>query len=284
VANNTQASNNQPGPFGRLLRFWRTSFGISQEELALETGVSARHVSFLETGRSLPGRAMVTKLSQVFGLAPTDVNTLLVAAGFAAESAHLDLAAPDLRWLRKSLDLSVRALDPWSAAVHDKYGNVHMVNRGWLALHRELVDAGALQQPINSYHLFFAENGLRPHLVEWEDVACRLLMTLQQEVLLSGDSAAEELLAQLLRYPSIPAAWRRRGAEIAHQHSFKVHLRMPDGNTRCFLNTVHTVGATPYVGEPRLLISILTPEDLRADFSRAALLADVSLQHPLLHY
>ncbi len=274
----------QPGPFGRLLRFWRFTFAMSQEELALETGVSPRHLSFIETGRSQPGRTMVLSLARVFGLAPQDLNTLLVAAGFAADPDPVDLEQPALRWLHKSLDLHMRALDPWAAAVLDRYGNLHLVNRGWLAMHRALVSAAALQPPVNSYHLLFAENGLRPHLVEWEDVACRLLMTLQQEVLLSGDAGAEALLAQLLDYPSIPAHWRRRGAEIAHQHSFRVQVRMPDGNARSYLNTVNTVGATPYVGEPRLLLSVLTPEDLVPDFSREALLGDASLSHPLLHY
>jgi hypothetical protein len=186
--------------------------------------------------------------------------------------------------LHKSLEVHLRALDPWSATVHDKYGNLHLVNRGWLAMHRMLVPIEALRPPLNSYHLLFAENGLRPHLVDWEDVACRLLMTLQQEVLLSGDAAAENLLAQLLSYPSIPDQWRQRGAEIAHQHSFKVPVRRPDGSVRSYLNTVNTVGATPYVGEPRLLISVLTPEDMLPDFSREALLEDASLRHPLLHY
>lgn len=274
----------QPGPFGRLLRFWRSTFGLSQEELALETGVSARHVSFLETGRSQPGRNMVLALAAVFRLAPQDLNTLLVAAGFAPDPPGADMQAPEMRWLHKSLELNMRALDPWAATVQDAYGNLHLVNRGWLAMHRGVVAPEVLTPPINSYHLFFSERGLRPRLVDWEDVACRLLMTLQQEVLLSGDPDAGRLLAQLLEYPSIPAQWARRGAGIAFQNSFKVRLAMPGHDVRTYLYTVNTVGATPYVGEPRLLVSLLTPEDLRQEFTGAELLADGTLRHPLLHY
>lgn len=273
----------EPGPFGRLLRFWRSVHGLSQEELALATGVSNRHVSFLENGRSRPGRSMVLALAGVFGLAPQDRNTLLVAAGFAPEQEAVDLDSPGLGWLGKSLAHSLRALDPWPAAVLDRHGNLHRVNRAWLALYRSLVLPAALAGPLNSYHLFFAESGLRPHLVEWEEVACRLLVTLQQEVLLSGEEAARELLESLLDYPSIPADWRRRGAAIAHQHSFRVRLRR-DGEVHSYLNTVNTVGATPYVGEPRLLISLMTPENLAPERSREALLADTSLRHPLLPY
>ena len=274
----------QPGPFGRLLRFWRATFGLSQEELALETGVSARHVSFLETGRSQPGRSMVLALAGVFRLEPQDLNTLLVAAGFAPDPMGSDMQAPEMRWLHKSLELNMRALDPWAATVQDKYGNLHLGNRGWLAMLRALLAPEFLAPPINSYHMFFAENGLRARLVDWEDVACRLLMTLQQEVLLSGDADAARLLGQLLAYPAIPEQWARRGAEIAFQNSFRLRLAMPDGDVRSYLYTVNTVGATPYVGEPRLLVSLLTPEDLRQEFSGAQLLADDTLRHPLLHY
>jgi transcriptional regulator with XRE-family HTH domain len=273
----------EPGPFGRLLRFWRGVHALSQEELALATGVSHRHVSFLENGRSRPGRSMVLALADVFGLAPQDRNTLLVAAGFAAEQAPVDLDSPGLGWLGKSLEHSLRALDPWPASVLDRHGNLHLVNRAWLSLYRSLVPPAALTGPLNSYRLYFSEEGLRPQLVDWEEVACRLLVTLQQEVLLSGEEAARELLDSLLAYPSIPADWRRRGAAIAHQHSFRVRLRRGD-SVQVWLNTVNTVGATPYVGEPRLMIGLMTPEDLVPERSRAALLADDTLRHPLLPY
>lgn len=272
------------GPFGRLLRFWRSTFGLSQEELALETGVSARHVSFLETGRSQPGRAMVINLARVFNLSPQDLNTLFVAAGFAADPVGVDLGAEELGWLRRSLEFNMRALDPWAASALDKYGNVHLVNRGWLALHRRLLPEAMLKPPLNSYHLFFSERGLRPHLVDWEDVACRLLMTLQQEVLLSGDEKAEQILAELLDYPSIPGNWQRRAAGIEYMHAFKVRLRIPEGGVRSYLQIANTSGATPYVGEPRLLISLLMPEDLLADSPVDELLCDASLHHPLLQY
>lgn len=274
----------QPGPFGRLLRFWRTTFGLSQEELALETGVSARHVSFLETGRSQPGRNMVLGLGGVFRLAPQDLSTLLVAAGFAPDPPGADIDAPEMRWLHKSLELNMRALDPWAATAQDAYGNLHLVNRGWLAMLRGLVAPEVLVPPINIYHLLFSERGLGPRLVDWDDVACRLLLTLQQEVLLSGDADGARMLAELLAYPSIPGHWARRSAEIAFQSSFKVRLAMPGGDLRTYLYTVNTVGATPYVGEPRLLVSLLTPEDLRQEFTGAELLADDTLRHPLLHY
>ena len=268
-------SRTTAGPFGRLLRFWRTTFGMSQEELALETNVSPRHVSFLETGRSQPGRGMVINLARVFGLSKQDLNSLLVAGGFAVEAAAVDLESEELGWLRKSLQLTIRAYEPWPASVMDRYGNIHLVNEGWLRLYAHLVSPEALEPPLNAYHLFFSDAGLRPHLVDWEDVACRLLVTLQQELLLANDAAAGDILQALLQYPSLPENWAQRGSEIAHMHSFRVRLRFPDGSVRAFLNIVNTIGATPYVNEPRLLISLFTGEDLD--------LLPVSDERPMAH-
>jgi len=266
------------GPFGRLLRFWRTTFGMSQEELALETGVSPRHVSFLETGRSQPGRSMVLNLAQVFELSEQDVNTLMVAAGFVADRSSVDLKAPEMGWLRKSLALTLRAYEPAAAMVMDHYGNIHMINRGFLRLYTTFIKPEHLQGPLNAYHLYFSEHGLRPYLVDWEDVACRLLVTLQQEMLLGGEEEAQRIVDELLQYPSIPGNWSQRGAEIAHKPSFRIRLRYPDGSVRPFFNIVNTVGATPYVAEPRLLISIKVPEDVDA----FPPLDSIDIDHPLL--
>jgi hypothetical protein len=109
-------------------------------------------------------------------------------------------------------------------------------------------------------------------------------MTLQQEVLLSGDEKAEQILAELLDYPSIPGNWQRRAAAIEYMHAFKVRLQIPGGGVRSYLQIANTSGATPYVGEPRLLISLLMPEDLLADSPVDELLSDASLHHPLLQY
>lgn len=274
------AASSTAGPFGRLLRYWRTTFAMSQEELALETGVSPRHVSFLETGRSQPGRTMVLNLAQVFNLSEQDVNTLLVAAGFAADRSSVDLGAKGMGWLRNSLQLTLRAYEPFAAMVMDHYGKVHMVNRGFLSLYGAFIKPEHLQGPLNGYHLYFSEHGLRPHLVDWEDTACRLLVTLQQEMLLGGDEEAQRIVEELLEYASIPGNWSQRGAEIPHMHSFRIRLRFPDGSIHPFFNIVNTVGATPYVSEPRLLVSLMmpeNPEDLPP-------LEDGGTEHPLLPY
>ena len=124
-------------PFGRLLRFWRNTFSLSQEALSLEVGVSARHISFLETGRSSPGKALVYQLAETFGLSSRDTSNLLAAAGFFPDKVKSDLSAPEQRWLRKSVALSLRDLEPAPAWVSDPCGTVLMVNRGWIQLDQD---------------------------------------------------------------------------------------------------------------------------------------------------
>ncbi len=267
------------GAFGRLLRFWRSAVAYSQEELAARTGVSARHISFLENGRSRPGRAMVSDLARVLGLPSVDCNTLYAAAGFMPDPLTVNLDADHLRWLRKSLQVTLRSVEPTAASAIDRYGNVHLVNGGWLAMHRRLLPESRLRPPLNVYRLAFAEDGLRPLLVDWEDVACRLLLTLQQEALLSGDPAAQALLDELLSYPA-PANWQRRAGEIEHQHSFRIRLHLEDDRIASFLNIVYTAGDTPFVSEPRVLISLMTPDN---DAARELCEEDAgAAAHPLL--
>jgi len=266
-------------PFGRLLRFWRNTFSMSQEALSLEVGVSARHISFLETGRSKPGLALVYQLAQAFKLADRDTSNLLAAAGFFPQTRG-NLSAPEQRWLRKSVMLRLRDLDPVAAWVADPCGNILMVNRGWVALNRLRLQADGEQGRLNAYHLYFSDPGLRRQLLDWEDLACALLVNLQQEVLLTEDAGAREILEELLHYPGVPVDWRRRGASVPYSQSFKVRLQLPNGSQETFIAVNNTLGATPYVASPRLILSALHPLEGDALAHRSDL---KNLSHPLLY-
>jgi transcriptional regulator with XRE-family HTH domain len=246
-------------PFGRLLRFWRHTFALSQEALSLEVGVSARHISFLETGRSKPGKGLIYQLAAAFDLSSRDTSNLLAAGGFFPDRVESDLSAPELRWLRKSVALRLRDLDPVPAWVADSCGRILMVNRGWIHLNRQHLNEfnGALR--MNAYHMYFSELGLRSQLLDWEDLACALLVNLQQEVLLTEALQARQVLDELLQYAGIPADWAQRGARVPYAHSFKVRRVNELGQAETFITVNNTVGATPYVAQPRLLLSALHP-------------------------
>ncbi len=275
----TLAPMDKHPPFGRLLRFWRNTFSLSQEALSLEVGVSARHISFLETGRSKPGKALVYQLAAAFGLSSRDTSNLLAAGGFFPDRADSDLSTPEQRWLRKSVAMRLRDLDPAPAWVADSCGRILMVNRGWIHLNRDHLQEFGESSLENSYHMYFSERGLRKQLLDWEDLACALLVNLQQEVLLTDDQQAGRVLEELLQYSDVPADWARRGARIPYSHSFKIRSQL-DQQQITWIAVNNTVGATPYVAQPRLLLSALHP----LDASQWPLLEQLlQLEHPLLY-
>ena len=246
----------------------------------MEVGVSARHLSFLETGRSKPGKTLIYELAQVFGLSHRDTSNMLAAAGYFPDATVRDLSAPELRWLRKSLVLSLQDLEPVPAWIADPCGNILMVNRGWIQLMNRYLEDKAPETELNAYHFYLGQQWLRKHLLDWEDLACALLLHLQQEALLTEDETSRAALDELLALPDIPGDWQRRGAGVPYSHSFPVRVKSEDGTTHSYLAVNNTVGATPYVASPRLILSTLHPMDHTDHYSREA---QQDLQHPLLY-
>lgn len=249
------------GIFGRLLRFWRTTLGASQEQLSTDVGVSVRHISFLENGRAMPGRAMVLDLAQALALGERDTNNLLLAAGYipayrAAPASEL-LQTDEMRWLRNSLLLTLRGLDPVPAVAHEPGGRVIMANRAWVRWLRASGESEMTPVNRNLYRWFFANTDTAD--AGWEAVACGLLMNLQQEAILSDAQEIHALLAELAALPSVPRDWHRKAMGVAYFHSFRIH-RNENGRRAVYTSVASTVGATPYVEQPRLLINALYPD------------------------
>lgn len=115
--------------FGNLLRDWRGVQGMSQLDLALAAGVSSRHVSFIETGRSSPSRTMVLRLAETLDLPLRERNAMLVAAGFAPVYRESPLSDADLTPVRRALDLVLRSHEPYPAFVLDRAWNILLANR-----------------------------------------------------------------------------------------------------------------------------------------------------------
>jgi transcriptional regulator with XRE-family HTH domain len=110
--------------FGELLRHWRHRSGLSQLDLALEAGVSQRHLSFLESGRSQPTQSMVLGLAEVMALPLREQNTLLTAAGFPALHTAHDLSDPALAAVRQAIDMLLQQQEPYPAMVVNRYWNL----------------------------------------------------------------------------------------------------------------------------------------------------------------
>lgn len=161
--------------FGTLLRGWRSTRRLSQLALATDAGISARHLSFLETGRAHPSREMVQLLSGMLGLPAGDRNALLVAAGYAPiydEPIREPLPADQLQ---RALDAILRQQEPYPALVIDSEGNVMHRNAASRRIFDIFYDDRRESRAVNVVGTVFDPHGLRPFIVNFESVAQCLL-------------------------------------------------------------------------------------------------------------
>src|SRR5579875_2806685 len=147
-------------PVGKLLREWRARRRVSQLELSAETGVSTRHLSFIETGRANPSREMILRLAEHLELPLRERNALLMAAGFAHEYAQTPLSAASMREVRLSLQALVDAHQPFPALVADHAWNLVLANDAALAFVEGVPDE-LISDPMNIIRLVLHPSGLR---------------------------------------------------------------------------------------------------------------------------
>ncbi len=271
--------------FGRLLRFWRTAFGLAQEELAARAGISARLVSFLENGRTAASRASVLALAAGLGLGPRESAVLLLAAGFFPDAAGLDLDDMSNRSLRDTLVLILRHADPFPSMVMDSCGEIRLVNRAWVFAHRHYLGDLAEGARLNAMLLFLHDQGWRRFAPDWERIACVFLMMLQQEVIIRQDARASQLMGRILALPGVPADWARRGAGWSTgQGDYRLDLSGQAGCVHGFRVVHHTVGGAPHGGDARLIIQTVYPEGDSPAIDRDWLAGRGDLAHPLCPY
>ncbi len=227
------------GIFGVHLRRARLAQKRSQEELAEVARISARHMSFIETGRSRPSREVVLRLGDALGLSANERNAMLRLAGFAPAFAPADLA-PTERVL--ALDAVSKLLDAQGAipaVASDSLGNILEMNDAAARLFGATGD-----KPIaagdNLFELFFSDAVMRASIVNWHDVAPALLHHLEQEALIAPKPAeAQRLVARIRRLagPEIEPT----GAELP---IFRFEIRN-GGRRLCFVSNYSTFGV-PY--------------------------------------
>lgn len=201
-------------PFGDLLRQWRNLRKRSQLDLALEAGVSQRHVSFLESGRAQPSRDMVLQLAEVLSVPLRECNLLMHAAGFAPAFAQRALQNDEMNAVREVLNLMLRHHEPYPAMVVDRQWNMLMCNgpaERFVALLGPVdevwrrVDGSGLR---NVMRMTFHPHGMQPLLSNWPQVARLLLTRLQREVAADPtDLALKQLLDDICRLPGVPEDW-----------------------------------------------------------------------------
>ncbi len=240
-----------------MIREWRQRRRLSQMDLALEAGVSTRHLSFVETGRSNPSADMVLLLAERLEVPLRERNKLLLAAGFAPRYGELDLDDPELAPVKRALDLVLASHEPYPACVVDRQWGLVAANSG-VAVMLAGVDAELLQPPINVLRLSLHPNGLARRIRNLGQWRGHLLARLDREVTLTGDAALTALRDELLEYPGAPY---EDDSEIDGDIAVPLCMEGPEGIELRFFSTVATFGTAIDVTVAELSIESFFPAD-----------------------
>lgn len=255
-------TESRPAP-GDLLRGWRTRRRRSQMDLALDVGVSTRHLSFVETGRARASRELLVDLCEHLEVPLRERNTLLLAAGFAPSYSESRLDAAALEAVRGALEHLLTGHEPFPALVVDRCGDVVMANRAVSAL-LALLDPALLEPPVNVYRLSLHPDGLAPHVRNLPEWAGHLLHRLERLSDLTGDPRLQALREELAGHaPPAPTGAAARAAHVM----LPLHIAHPDGDLRLYSTITH-FGAAWDVTLDELSLESFVPAD--AD-TRAAL-------------
>ncbi len=247
--------------FGDLLRSRRRAARLSQLDLAVAAGVSQRHISFLETGRSLPSREMVVHLAVALDVPLRERNVWLTAAGYAPLYPERSLDEPSMGHLRHVLERLLDAHRPFPAYVVDRRWNIVLANTAAGRLTALLVDpAGADFAQGNIARLTLHPEGLRPHIANWRQVASVLVQRLEREAAhRPGDDEMAALLDEVRSYPEV-ADLDQPELPTAVLLAVPLHLRHPEFELE-LLTTITTFGAAWDVTLEELRLETLLPAD-----------------------
>lgn len=245
---------------GALLREWRAARRLSQMDLALDAGVSPRHLSCVETGKAQPSREMVARLADALDMPLRERNALLVAAGFAPRYPETALATPELSQVRRAIEFILAQQEPYPAFVLNRHWDVLMANDAALRVNAFVMN-GRASAHTNMIRQIFDPDDLRGAVDNWEEVAGDLIRHLHGEVAAApSDTAARELLDEVLAYPGVPARWRLRDVESAPTPLLTTVLRRDEHRLR-FFSTITTFGTPHDVTLEELRIECCFPVD-----------------------
>jgi len=244
-----------PETFGDLLRHWRRLRKLSQLDLAIQAEVSARHVSFVETGRTMPSSVMVLRLADHLNVPLRERNRLLVAAGHAPVFRHSPLQDPEFGRVRDALERILKAHEPYPAVAVDRRWNILLANSA-LAVLLDGVDPGLLRPPVNMMRLGLHPRGLARRIRNLLEVRAHLLPRLGRQASNSGDPELASLHDELLAYGPNGDTPTPDPADIA----LTVRIRHPEVDL-CFINTITTFGTAFDVALDEIAVETYLPAD-----------------------
>ena len=247
------------GELGRILKAWRGVRGLSQLELSLETGVSQKHLSFIESGRSTPSRQILMAVADGLDMPFRERNQLLLAAGYAPQYAEESWDAAGMAIVRHALERMLAQHEPYPAVVMDRWWNVVMANSATTRLFNAFIDLDRWPRPRNLLHLFFDPAALRPFVPDWPRFSASLLHRVRREAVAGVmDPDTQALLATLRAYPGV-----EEGVSSAHEPDLPViPLTLRAGElSLSYFSLVTTIGSPRAQGPEEWRLECLSPVD-----------------------
>ncbi|MFD9873195.1 helix-turn-helix domain-containing protein [[Kitasatospora] papulosa] len=254
---------------GSLLRGWRKLRGLSQLELALRADSSARHISFIETGRSTPSRSMVLHLAEHLDVPVRERNALLMAAGHAPSYPETSLTAPEMTTLRAGLDQLLTAYEPFPALVMNGMYDVVAANKG-VGMLLDGVAGHLLRPPLNAMRLTLHPEGLAPRIRNLGEWRAHLLERMDRQATLRSSDVLRGLYEEVAAYPapddisSGPDGRTEAPTDVQERavHPFALPLRIEaGGRVLSFVSTATTFNTPMDVTVSELAVETFLPAD-----------------------
>jgi transcriptional regulator with XRE-family HTH domain len=260
---------------GTLLRYWRSTRGKSQLDVSLDTGISQRHISFIESGRSAPSRQALTDIAQALDIPFRERNTLLQAAGYAATYLDDPLEAVEMQGVYKALQRMLSQHAPFPALVMDRYWNILLANDDTPRFFGCFIDMSLHPKPRNMLHLIFDPNGMRPFVANWDKTAQSLIQRVNREsVGRVVDEKTSELLRALYAYPDVKPEWLAADyADTAPRLPVIPLSFIKDGTVMNYFSMVTTVGTPQTISTQELRVESMFPSDDATEIKHIQMLA-----------
>jgi len=264
---------------GPLLREWRRRRRVSQLELALDAGTSARHLSFVETGRSKPGREMLLRVLERLEVPFRERNELLIAAGHAPAFSQRSIDDPEVAPVREALDLILKGHEPYPAIVVDRSWNVVATNVPVQALVAYAgVDPALLEPPVNAVRIGLHPRGLAPLIVGLAGWRAFWRDRLARQFALTGDEDLAALIEELDGYPRLPD--EPESDLAASGLPGPLRLRGPSGDELSVLGVFATIDTPFEVTTSELAVELIFPADRTTAEVLEALARDDARREP----
>ncbi len=247
---------------GELLRYWRQERGKSQLALSMDSGISQRHLSFVESGRSAPSRDFLSVVSDALNIPLRERNVLLLASGYAPQYSEQSMDAGQMAIVTRAIDRMLQQHEPHPAIVLDRHWNVVRTNQSAPRFFGSFVDLEARPKPRNLLDLMFDPAGMRPFVEEWETVAAGLLQRVRREAVGQVlDVELQKLLKRLREYPGV-AALRRSAAP--QSPVLPITFRR-DNQRLSYFSLITTVGTPQCITAQELRVECMFPTDVGGD-------------------